>query len=56
MTQVSLQGTYMAHAEQITAMHNGRRASHRDVEKIQNEKFHLWFRGHVSVISHILYI
>ncbi|KAG2577301.1 hypothetical protein PVAP13_6NG107703 [Panicum virgatum] len=25
-----------------------RAGSHREVEKIQNEKFHLWFRGHIE--------
>ncbi|KAG2570776.1 hypothetical protein PVAP13_7KG101063 [Panicum virgatum] len=47
---------YRAHAEEITTKHIGRRGSHREVEKIQNEKFHQWFRGHVSVISYVLYI
>ncbi|PVH64339.1 hypothetical protein PAHAL_2G241100 [Panicum hallii] len=45
-----------AHAEEITTKHNGRRVSHRDVEKIQNKKFHQWFRGYVSATPHILYI
>ncbi|PUZ70460.1 hypothetical protein GQ55_2G232500 [Panicum hallii var. hallii] len=46
----------IAHAEEITTKHNGRRVSHRDVEKIQNKKFHQWFRGYVSATPHILYI
>ncbi|KAG2538551.1 hypothetical protein PVAP13_9NG425442 [Panicum virgatum] len=40
-----------AHAEEITAKHTGHQVSHREVEKIQNEKFHLWFRGHIMRIE-----
>lgn len=40
-----------AHAEEIIGKGIGRRASHRDVEKIQNEKFHQWFRSHIMQLE-----
>jgi len=44
---------YRAHAEEITTKHIGLRGSHREVEKIQNEKFHQWFRGHIMQIERV---
>ncbi|XP_021311082.1 uncharacterized protein LOC8069577 isoform X3 [Sorghum bicolor] len=40
-----------AHAEEIIKKGTRHRARHRDVEKIQNEKFHLWFRSHIMQLE-----